>query len=137
MDNVKADATRLLMSDVLKGNVADVEDQVEQLGLMTTYVIIDRVVDNEMVPFSGTMRGIVFSDRIEEVELRIGLDDATDILEKGTFRIASVLIQVGESDIRTFKGPYYTNKIRIDEIDAPSQLCVLGLQLGQVFDATI
>ena len=134
---VITDPSRLLMSDVLKGHVPDMESDSGLSEMASNYVlvILDRVingVDNK--PISGILEGFMVRSDELEVEVKITLDDALDLIEPGievTFN--SCQLHSGERVIEhvpPHPRPCYTlGGVRFSSIDYRHRMCVVILNL--------
>lgn len=131
---IKTDSSKILMSDVLKGQVEDFDDSIEKMEMMSIYVIVDRTIGpDKLKPFSGILRGISLGIDIE-IEMRMSLTDVIDIISENanSISIEGFELHQGENIIKKVFGSFVSKTIRVDEIDVINDLCVLGLQLQPI-----
>lgn len=129
---LKADPSRVLMSDMLKGQVPDLDSEVfDNLAGGGIYVVIDRRVAGQQLPLSGVLRSVLF-DEVPELEMRVELAEALAVVQANELSFEGVELQHGEKTTVQMPGPFKIKAARIQEIDVPNQLCVLALQLHRV-----
>lgn len=128
---IKADPGNVLMSDVLKGNVADIDpDQLDELQGRYVLAVIDRTAQGQRVPITGIMLSVLF-DLKPEIEVKVELNEALDLIEAKDQVINLIDLHHGER-IVPLKGPFKVAAARIQEVDPKVQMCVLHLQLERV-----
>lgn len=134
------DNSRVLMSDVLKGNVPEIEDaqSLEKASMQAVFVIADRQFNGKSNPMSGILRTILF-DKEPEIEFVTQLDDALMTVSTEGLAFGGFELQHGETSIpftagEDPKGKWYfgVRAIRILDIDIMRQTCVLALSLKRV-----
>lgn len=137
--SLKADTSKILMSDALKDKISNFDDDVEKLDMLSIYVIVERVQqaegtqDEAPKPFSGILRGISIDQYKDiEIEMRIPLDEAIQIVKDESVKVVGLELQQGDDTLKYFKETYLSKAIRVDEIDIVNQLCVLGMHLHRV-----
>lgn len=129
---IKTDPSKILMSDVLKGQVEDFDDSIEKMEMMSIYVIVDRTIGpDKFKPFSGILRGISLGIDIE-IEMRMSLTDVIDIISENSISIEGFELHQGENIIKKVFGSFVSKTIRVDEIDVINDLCVFGLQMQPI-----
>ena len=115
-----------MMSDVLKGQIPTIEDElVEQKVETSVIVIAQRVMGAKNEPLVAILKGVLFGVE-PEVELRVCLDDAFNVIQATDMTLASLELHHGERII-SMPGPFIIKQARIDEIS--DQMCTLGLHL--------
>lgn len=129
---LKADPSKILMSETLKGQLPDLGDEVfDNLANGGIYVVMDRRVAKQQQPLAGVLRSVLF-DVVPEVEMRVELAEALAVVQAQDLVIEGVELQHGEETTVKMPGPFTVKAARIQEIDVPAQLCVLALQLQRV-----
>jgi len=125
-----ANTSKVLMSDVLKGNVQEVDDEqnIDDLKnrFMTGVLIVQNPVDfNSLV---GSISTCLF-DTHYEFEIRVIMEDAFLAMKHWlTVKFTSMEIHYNE-DVITVDGILSISAIRIQEIDPGRQTCVLAMKL--------
>lgn len=128
---VQPDVDRILMSDTLKDQVADVDPAaLEELSAKYVHVVAHRVVAGQQLPITGIMLSTLF-DAKPEVELKVLVDDALDVIEAQDQHFDGFELHHGER-IVPLKGPFKVVAARIQEVDVKTQMCVLLLQLERM-----
>jgi|SRR5579885_790021 len=131
---IKAETSRVLMSDVLKGRVPEeLEDEavagaIDALEKSVVNVIAKiQIGEGKATAVCGILRSVLFETE-PELEFRVTLDDALAIVEAQSLQFLGFELQ---HDKRTIKcpGPFLIKGARIDDIDAPNGLCTLSLGL--------
>jgi hypothetical protein len=127
---MKAKTSHVLMSEELRGQVPELDD--EQLVEAASagkhvLVIAERILKNARTGVVGIMRGILF-DVEPEVEMRINLTEALDLVEAPDLLFGSLELHHGERVVKV-PGPFIVKAARVDDIDANEQLCTLSLHL--------
>ena len=123
-----ADPSHVLMSDVLKGQVSELDDvTVEQLKSEHVIVIGDMCIGPKRTAIMGILRGVLF-DVDPEIEFRINLEEALGIIQASELSFAKFQLHHGVRIVE-MPGPFLVKAARLDEIDATTQLCTLGLHL--------
>lgn len=129
---IQADTSRILMSDALQGQLADLTDEAyDSLAGAGVYVIVDRRVGGQQLPLAGVLRSVLF-DVTPELEMRVQLEEALAVVQATDLTIGEVELQHGEKTTVKMPGPFTIKAARIEDIDVPGQLCVLLLQLHRV-----
>jgi hypothetical protein len=125
-----ADASRLLMSDTLKGNLQEFDqDEVDSVVDLYMICVINRTVSGNPKPVTGILRSILFDDK-PEVELSVSVDDAFSFVEAEEQLFASVEIHHGER-IVMMNGPFIIKAARLQDMDVKNQTCVVLMQLNR------
>ena len=129
---IKAETSRVLMSDVLKGRVPeDLEDEavagaVDVLEKEVVSVIANvQVGTGKATAVCGILRSVLFESE-PELEFRVTLDDALSIVEAQQLQFLGFELHHGDRVIKG-PGPLLIKGARIDDIDAPNGLCTLSL----------
>lgn len=127
---MKPDTSSVLMSEVLKGQIPDLEE-VEVVDALAggkhVIVILEKLVSTTATTAVGILRGMLF-DTDPEVELRIDLTEALDIVEAKSLLIGKLELHHGERIVPVI-GPFKVKAKRLDEVSFADQLCTLGLHL--------
>jgi len=128
---MKADSSQVLMSDVLKGNVPELDGDapVDQYQGKHVIVIAEKMTGggNKVEGLVGILRGILF-DVDPEIEFRIDLKEALDIVEAQQLQFNRFELHHEERVIQ-IQGPFIVKAARIDDISAQDQLCTISLHL--------
>jgi hypothetical protein len=131
---MKAETSRVLMSDVLRGRVSEeIEDEATIAAADILEKSVVSVVANLQVgtgkstAVCGILRSVLFEAE-PELEFRVTLDEALGIVEAQNVQFLSFELHHGERVVRT-PGPFLIKGARIDDIDALNGLCVLSLGL--------
>lgn len=125
---MKADPTQVLMSDVLRGSVPELEGETAPAANHVV-VIADRITNGgtKRDALVGVLRGILF-DVDPEIEFRIALEEAMNIVQAPGLSFGGFELHHGERII-PMPGPFVVKAARIDDINVPDQLCTLSLHL--------
>ena len=130
---VQPDTSRVLMSEILKGNVPELEGDGEEapVDLNVGHVVVIATKrtagSTQLSAIVGILRGVLF-DVDPEIEFRVQLTEAMDIIETPGISFDGFELHHGERIIK-IPGPYNVKTARIDEIAAAEQMCTLGLHL--------
>lgn len=128
---VKADTSRVLMSDVLKGQLPEHESNiVDQLEAQYIHVVADRYISNQSKPLVGLLRTVLF-DTSPEIEIKIEISEALATVKAEQLVFNGFELQHGDETLQ-MPGPFNVKAARIQEIDPATQTCVLALHLGRV-----
>jgi hypothetical protein len=129
---VRADATRILMSDALKGQLPELESEiVEHMQSQYVHVIADRRIGTQRLPLVGLLQTVLF-DAQPEIEFKVELTEALATVKAVDLKFNGFQLQHGEGSTIDMPGPFNVKAARIQEIDAINQTCVLSLQLQRV-----
>jgi hypothetical protein len=118
------------MSDALRGRIPDLEDQpvVAAAENGAGYVHCTINVSNNEMPIVGLTCSALLCEK-PELELKVMLDTAMDLAaRKGDTVIESIELQHLDRKV-TIDGPFMIVALRLQEIDARTQVCVLAMQL--------
>jgi O-succinylbenzoate synthase len=125
---MKPNTSRVLMSDVLKGQVPDFDEEVvEQLNGKHVILVAEVHVGAKTQGVTGLLRGVMFGAN-PEVEFRLDLEEALSIIEAQGLSFGKFELHHGER-IVALPGPFVVVQARIDDISAQDQLCTMWLQL--------
>lgn len=134
---INANTSKVLMSDVLRGNVPELEDAVEDASekqvaeYHAVIVLAQKSIKDPNrpppQPFAGILRGVLFGLE-PEIEFRVEMKEAMDIIEAPDLSFDGFELHHGERIIK-MPGPFIIKAARIDEISPQEQLCTLGLHL--------
>jgi hypothetical protein len=126
---IKPDTSRVLMSDVLKGTIPELEDEIAKDPISGKHVIAiaHRVVAGKADGLVGILRGVLFG-KDPEIAFRIELNDAMDIVDAPQLHFNGFEFHHGERIIK-MPGPFLVEAARIDDISAQDQMCTLSLHL--------
>ena len=124
----KADNSRVLMSDVLRGQVPELEGE-DPPGLEALYVhaIVALQVGSKRTALAGILRGVLFGER-PELEARVQLEEALDFVRADGLQVLGFELHHGERIVEV-PGPFVVENARIDEVSVAEQLCTLSLGL--------
>ena len=128
---MKADKSQVLMSDVLKGQVPELEGEhpVDQMHAATQVILIaEKIVGGKTEGMVGILRGLLLGQD-PEIEFRTDLKEALFILKANQLSFTKFEIHYGEDIVVPIPGPFVVKAARIDEISPADQLCTLGLHL--------
>lgn len=126
---------KILMSDTLKGNVPDLEDDddvirermIEELSTKYVHVIIDLAGDKVM---TGLLESVLFGEPAE-IEFKTELHEALS-LAAIPVNVNNVEMQHGESSKFEIRGQRKITASRIFDINPQQQTCMLMLQLTKI-----
>lgn len=126
---MKANTEHVLMSDVLKGQVPELENEhpVDQLHGKHVIVISERVIGDKVDGMVGILRGLFLGEN-PEIEFRCDIKEALAVLKANLLSFTRFELHHGE-DVVPVIGPFVVKAARIDEIVVQDQLCTLGLRL--------
>jgi hypothetical protein len=125
---MKADTSQILMSDVLKGNVPELENEaVEASGGKAVLVVFEKVVGDKSEGLVGILRGVLF-DANPEVEVSLQVEEALGVVKASNLYFRKFELHYG-NDVVAVPGPFIVAAARIDTIDVFSQTCTLSLHL--------
>ncbi len=126
---LKPNTSRILMSDVLKGQLPELEsDAIDELHGQYVHVIADRFMNGAQLPLAGLLRTVLF-DQAPEIEMKIELSEALKTVKANDLRFDSFELQHGDEETLVMPGPFIVKAARIQEIDPTTQTCVLALHL--------
>jgi len=129
---LKPDTSRILMSDVLKGQLPELEsDAIDELQDQYVHVIADRFMNGHQQPLAGLLRTVLF-DQSPEIEIKIELSEALKTVRANDLRFDSFELQHGEKETVIMPGPFTVKAARIQEIEPATQTCVLALHLQRI-----
>ena len=127
----KPDTSRILMSEVLKGQVPELGDSnFAEIAAGMVTVVADRIVGQQSVPLVGIMHSVLF-DAQPEIEFRVALSEAFDIVEATDLHFNDIDMHHGTRIIK-LRGPFQVSAARIQEIDSSGQVCTLMLSLKRL-----
>ncbi len=122
------DNTRVLMSEQLRGQVPELEDdQMEELSNKFVYVIAARKFAEKPAPMSGILKTVLL-DKEPEIEFVVELSDALFSIKTDGLCFDGFELHHGE-EIIEIPGPFLVKAARIHDIDAIRQTCVFALSL--------
>jgi hypothetical protein len=127
---MKADNAHVLMSEVLRGQVPELESEhpVDQLAHQHVVVIAEKIIGGKTEGMVGVLRGILLGTD-PEIEFRAELKEALEILKANNLSFSRFELHLGETLVVPIPGPFIVKAARIDEISPQDQLCTLGLHL--------
>ena len=128
---MKADPSHVLMSEVLRGQVPELEgdQQLDPLAAAKHVVVIaEKVVGNKVEGMVGILRGILLG-AAPEIEFRADLKECLEILKTSSLTFSKIELHYGEEIVVPIVGPFIVKAARIDEISPADGLCTLGLHL--------
>ena len=128
--HVKPENSRLLMSEALKGRLpAELEDEAaETLGNQAISAVIKLKIGDKSTAVIGILRSVLF-EKEPELEARVALDDAFNIVSSQNVTFLGFELHYGEKAVVKVDGPFVVKGVRLDEVDALNQLCLLSLGL--------
>jgi len=121
---------KTLASEELVDKLPNVQfDEIDTLSNRTVIVVVDRVVAGRqaLIPITGILVSVLF-DAKPEIEIKMFIDDAFDIVESNSQHFNCFELHKGEKII-PLKGPFIVSAARIQDIDIKTQMCVLSMQL--------
>jgi len=134
---MRAETSKVLMSDVLYGQVAaDVEDEAvneaaDALERTVVNVVADfRFGQGEPTAVCGILRSVLFGKE-PELEFRVTLEDAFSVVDGQDIAFLGFELHHVDKVIKV-PGPFNVTGARIDEVDAVHGLCVLSLGLQRL-----
>lgn len=127
---MKANTSNVLMSEALRGQVPELEDEqvVDAFRGKHVVVVTEKVIGGKAEGMVGILRGIMLGVD-PEIELRCELKEALEILRANSLSFTKFELHHGEETIIPIPGPFIVKAARIDEIDVMEQVCTLGLHL--------
>lgn len=127
---MKANTSGVLMSDVLRGQVPEIEDEhpVDALRGKHIVVVAERIIGDKKEGMVGILRGVMLGTD-PEIEFRTEVKEALDILKANSLSFTRFELHHGEETVVPIPGPFTVKAARIDEIDIVEQVCTLGLHL--------
>jgi hypothetical protein len=131
---LKANNSRVLMSEVLKEQIPEGDDAGDPLNGIETlavYVVVDRRISGQKSPLTGILSSVLFGAE-PEVELMVNIGDALETINASQLEILGVELQYGEDVTVPMPGPFNVKAARLDKIDVIQQSCVLSMQLARV-----
>ena len=119
---IAASRSSILMSDVLKGNVPELdEDAVDEHAHRFIMTTMELTIDGEDAdpPIAGSINNIELSDDTY-VEVRVALADAFDILrtwdvKRATMKIKAYHLTCGQETMST-AGPFEISSVTLKEL---------------------
>lgn len=128
---MKADSSHILMSEVLKGQIPDLDgEQIDELRNKHITIVAGKTVGAKIEPMVGILRGIHLGQN-PEIEFRCEIKEALDVIEASQLSFSGFELHHGEDRIVQIPGPFVVKAARIDEIVIQDQLCTLGLHLSK------
>ena len=134
MTEMKAETSKVLMSEVLRGRVdPEIEDEATQMGADALEKSVVSVIANVQIgtgkstPIVGILRSVLFEAE-PELEFRVTLDDALSLVSAANPQFLGFELHHGDKVIKT-PGPFTIKGARIDDIDPLQSLCILSLGL--------
>jgi hypothetical protein len=127
---LKTDPSRVLMSDVLKGQVPELEGEagLDPVSGKHVIVVAEKVTNgSKKEGLVGILRSVLF-DVEPEIEFRIDLTEALNIVEAQRLAFGGFELH-HEARVIPMPGPFVVKACRIDDISAQDQLCTISLHL--------
>jgi hypothetical protein len=126
---MKADPSRVLMSEALRGQVAEELENEAAVSLEhhAVTVVASIQLGDTKTAVVGLLRSVLFEAE-PELEFRVQLDDALDVVAAQSLQFLGFELHHSERVIETL-GPFTVKGARIDDVDTLSQLCTLSLGL--------
>src|SRR5271165_4679128 len=128
---MKAEPAQVLMSDVLRGQVPELEGeqrQIEELQAKHVLVVAEKATAVKTEGLVGILRGVLLGPE-PEIEFRCDLKEALAILKANQLSFVKFELHYGDDVIVPIPGPFNVKAARIDEISPTDELCTLGLHL--------
>jgi hypothetical protein len=126
---VKTDVDQILMSDILKGQVPELDgEHIDELRNKHITIVAGKTIGTKTESMVGILRGIHVGQE-PEIEFRCEIKEALDIIEASQLSFSGFALHHGEDRIVQIPGPFIVKAARIDEISPVDQLCTLGLHL--------
>ena len=131
---VTPDRSKILMSDSLKDvfREEDPFDDVEKAEDKFVIIALDHIVDGKRIePILGTLVSFLL-DQSPEVEVKVSIATAFSIFKSMAQQnhVNELQLHHGEDQI-SLEGPYLIEAIRMQDINAAAQTCVLAMKLTQ------
>lgn len=129
---MKVDNSHVLMSEVLKGQLPELEGMhpVDQANVQHVVVIAEKIVGDTVQGMVGILRGILLG-LDPEIEFRADLKESLEILKANNLKFTRFELHYGEDVLIPIVGPFIVKAARIDEISPVDHLCTLGLHLSR------
>lgn len=127
---MKADTSNVLMSESLRGQIPELEDEhpVDILRGKHVIVVTEKIVAGKSEGMVGILRGVLLGSD-PEIELRCELKEALGILKADSLSFTRFELHHGEETVVPIPGPFTVKAARLDEVDVVEQVCTLGLHL--------
>lgn len=129
---LKHNPTRVLMSDVLKDTLPELDEgQINLLSEQYVHVVAERIVGQKLEPITGILSSALFAAVNPEIEFKVLLKEAFDVIEASDQTFNGFQLQHGTRNI-DMTGPFTVKAARVQDIDPELQTCVLALQLERL-----
>lgn len=126
--SMNVDKSHVLMSDVLRGQVPELEGEERETDQAEHVVVIaQKIVGPLKEALIGVLRGIHLGSE-PEIEFRIDLSEAMSLISAKDLSFAGFELH-HKTTVIPIPGPFTIKAARIDEISPIEQLCTIGLQL--------
>lgn len=127
---MKANPNNVLMSDVLKGQVPELENElpIDQVHGKHVVVIAQRTIGDRTDGMVGILRGLLLGES-PEIEFRCEIKEALEVMQANSLSFSKFELHHGVDTVVPIPGPFIVKAARIDEISAQDQVCTLGLHL--------
>lgn len=129
---MEADTSRVLMSDSLKGQIPDIEEEQQSLidrliGVTATWKSGD--LDDRTI--FGSLRTFLMNKNgdFRELELRVLLDDALDMVSVVDVVFTKIELKHGERTLKSEGLSLVETRIIDIEVNSEPQMCTLALGL--------
>lgn len=128
--SMNANTERVLMSEVLMGQVPELEGEERPDTLEGKHVIViaEKYVGATKTGLIGVLRGIHLGVE-PEIEFRIDLSEALGIMSATALTFGGFELHHEQKVAVSIPGPFIVKACRVDEIDPGTQLCTIGLHL--------
>lgn len=130
--SITPNVDRVLMSDTLKGQVPELDDEnvtdFDEIQSHHVIVVADKIVNNQRTGLVGVLRGLTLGAE-SEIQFRIDLDEALDIIDAPGLAFGGFELCHGEKKSVKIQGPFNVKSARLEDISVQDQLCTLGLHL--------
>ena len=133
---IETDSSRVLMSDVLQGNVPELEAEegLQEMAANFIIAVIQYVIGDQVEPdvAAGTLRGIQSDGEKVELEVGVELDVGLTFLRNREQIRAGFELHPGEDEadvVSTFAVPMTVTGVMLSDIDYRRGMCTLLLRL--------
>lgn len=119
---------KLMMSDELVGQVANLED--EELNKLISHLVLVSMKDaSTEIEISGPAAAILFSGE-PEVEIKMSISSAINVManKSNLNRIDSIKV-LHDGIVASIEGEFYVDLAKILDINVDEQTCLLALGL--------
>lgn len=135
MNFAPEDTDLLMMSDSLKGNVPELEEQIRLVEDSIIIVGIEYYVGDEKEVLAGSVTGLSFEEKIIKIDFKRSTSDAYKFLKlnliQGEVTCKNLYFQNNEDDF-VISGPFRITSPRLTDLDHKEKTCTIGLDFVRI-----